>query len=269
MALFGKLKKQLKQGMKQAKKEVKERYITKTGKGIRINKVLDDVEMLKKLINAEKKSYTDKLSSAITVGQVGGNVSGHQILDITPFPAQGTTSITRNGNSIKLTSAYYELYFVKQSSASQANNLLIEFWQVPGEPYTATEISNGTAIADMFIPNEYITGADIYDLVSSRQQDTFKNFRKVYQKKVYFPANQISGITQTKLVKIPLKWGHHIKFVADGSQTVSTGQILMTIRCENGNKSTSTANTFGNVAVNGTNTGFSLNYSFISYFIDN
>lgn len=262
-------KKQIKKNLNKVKKAVKDRYVTKTGKGVRVDKLVSDVALIKSIVNAEKKTYTDKLTSAITVGQVGGNTSGHQIIDVTPLPSQGTTSITRNGNSIKLVSAYYEFYFVKQSSASQANNLIIEFWKVPGEPYTSTEISNGTAIADLFIPNEYVTGADIYDTVSSRQQDTFRNFRKIYSKKVYFPANQIAGVTTTKLVKIPMKYGHHVKFASDGAQTVSSGQVIMTIRCENGNKSTSTANTFGNIAVNGINTGFSLNYSFVSYFVDN
>lgn len=262
-------KKLLRKVAKKVKRAVKRRYVTKTGKGLRVGRIAKDVMMLKKMINAEKKLYQDKLSSAISVGQVGGNTSGHQIIDITPLPAQGTTSATRNGNSIKLTSAFYELYMVKQSAATQATSALIEFWKVPGEPYSATEISNGTAINDLFTPNEYITGANIYDLVSSRKQDTYRNFKRVYSRKVYFPANQISGVTQTKLVRIPLKYGHHIKFAADGSQAVSAGQILMTIRMENGNKSTSTANTFGNVAVNSINTGITLNYTFNSYFVDN
>lgn len=264
------IKKTAKRIIKRVAKAAKKRYFK--GKGYarpKVTQMVKDVAMLKRMVNAEKKTYADKLSSAITVGQVGGNTSGHQILDITPLPAQGTTSVTRNGNSIKLNSAYYEFYFVKQSSATQATNMIIEFWKVPGEPYTATDISNGTAIADLFTPNEYVTGANIYDTVSSRRQDTFRNFKKVYTRKVYFPANQISGVTTTKLVKIPLKYGHHIKFAADGSQTVSAGQILVTLRMENGNKSTTTANTFGNIAVNGTNTGVSMNYSFLSYFIDN
>jgi len=262
-------KKILRKVAKKVKRAVKRRYVTKTGKGLRVGRIAKDVMMLKKMINAEKKTYADKLSSAITVGQVGGNTSGHQIIDVTPLPAQGTTSATRNGNSIKLTSAYYEFYFVKQSSATQRTSAIIEFWKVPGEPYTATEISNGTAIADLFTPNEYVTGANIYDMVSSRRQDTFRNFKKVYSRRISFPALDIAGVTQTKLVKIPLKYGHHIKFASDGSQTVSAGQVLMTIRMENGNKSTSVVNTFGNIAVNGTNTGVSLNYSFLSYFVDN
>lgn len=263
-------KKLVKKVAKKAGRAIKKRYFR--GKGFskpNVGRMAKDVMMLKKMINAEKKTYADKLSSSISVGQVGGNTSGHQIIDVTPLPAQGTTSVTRNGNSIKLNSAYYEFYFVKQSSATQASKMIIEFWKVPGEPYTATEISNGTAIADLFTPNEYVTGANIYDMVSSRRQDTFKNFKKVYSRQVYFPANQISGVTTTKLVKIPLKYGHHIKFASDGSTTVSTGQILCTIRMENGNKSTSTANTFGNIAVNGINTGVTLNYSFLSYFVDN
>lgn len=259
----------LKKVVKSAKKALKNRYVTKTGKGLRMSSIASDVAMLKKMINAEKKTYSDKITSAITVGQVGGNVSGHQILDITPLPTQGATSTNRNGNSIKLNSAYYEFYFVKQSSATQANSIVIDFWKVPGDPYSSTQISNDTVINQIFTPNEYVTGANIYDLVSSRQQQYYKDFQKVYSKRVYFPANQISGVTQTKLVKIPLKWGHHIKFATDGSQALSSGQILCTIRCENGNKSTGTVNTFGNIAVNGTNTGISMNYSFISYFVDN
>lgn len=262
-------KKILRKVAKKVKRAVKRRYVTKTGKGLRMGRIAKDVMMLKKMINAEKKLYQDKLSSAISVGQVGGNTSGHQLIDITPIPAQGSTSITRNGNSIKLNSAYYEFYFVKQSSATQSNKIVIDFWQVKGEPYTTAEVAAGNPVTDIFTPNEYVTGANIYDLVSSRRQDTFTDFKHLRSKVVYFPANQISGVTQTKLVRIPMKYGHHVKFASDGSQTLSAGQILMTIRCENGNKSTSTANTFGNIAVNSINTGFTFNYCFNSYFVDN
>lgn len=264
------LKRAVKRIAKKAKGALKKRYVTKTGKGLRVNKIASDVMMLKKMINAEKKTFNENTAgTAITVGQVVGNASGHQILDITPRPAQGTTSVTRNGNSIKLNSGFYELYMTKQTGGNQANKVLVEFWKVPGEPYSATEISNGTAIADLFSANEYIPGANIYDLVSSRKQGTFTNFKRIGSRSVYFPANDISGVKNIKLLRIPMKFGHHIKFASDGSQTIEKGQILMTMRAENGNKSTVTANTLNGVSVQGVDTGISLQYNFVSYFIDN
>lgn len=268
MAFRKVLKRVAKKAWRATKRAAKKRYVTKTGRGIRVGQVAKDVMMLKKMINAEKKQFIQKITTPITVGQVNGDSSGHQIIDVTPAPAQGTTSVTRNGNSIKLSSSYNELYMVKQGG-NAALKLLVEFYRVPGEPYSATEISNGTAIADLFSPNDYITGANIYDMVASRKQDTFRNFRKIYSRVVYFPANNISNVTQVKLVKIPLKWGHHIKFAADGSSAISTGQILMVIRCDSGNRSTSVTNSFTNVAVNGTSTGVSFHYALTNYFIDN
>jgi hypothetical protein len=269
----------LSKGLKKIKKEANKRYVTKTGKGLRVAQVLKDVAMLKSMVNAEKKNlqYKSVANSPPAIAQVNGNASGHFVMDITPVPNEGSASYQRNGGSIRWTSSYLEFMFNKNVSGGQAQKFLIEIWKVNNQPYTSTQIQNGTLISDLFQPNEYITtsaggAVSIYDLVANRDQDTFKNFKRVASKSVYFPMTQVSGMPQTKLVRLPLKFGHHIKFASyqtGDTNIVTSGQVIMTIRADNGNSSTTTACTNLGVPIQAINTGCTFQWTQTHYFYDN
>ncbi len=269
------LDKVLKSTLKSAKKAVKDRYVTKTGKGLRMSQVLKDVALLKSMVNAEKKRvvYKSIASSPPFVGQVNGNSSGHFVLDITPNVAEGVTNSTRNGSSFRWTSSYLEFMFNRQDNYNGTQKFLIEVWKVNNQPYTQAQISGGQFIADLFTPNEYITSStgtavNIYDMIASRDQDTFKNFKRVAFKYVSFPAQQISGTTAIKQVKMGLKLGHHVKF-QDDTTIVTSGQLILTIRADVGNTSMSVASTHNGVPVKVINSGCSLQYAHTHYFYDN
>lgn len=268
-----------KKAYRAVKRAAKKRYVTKTGKGLRVGRIIKDVAMLKKMVNAEKKNlqYKSVASSPPSVAQVNGNASGHYILDITPVPSEGSASFQRNGVSIKWHSSYLEFMFQKNVSGGQAQTFIIEVWKINNQPYTQTQLQNGTFISDLFEPNGYVTtsaggSVNIYDMVASRDQDTFKNFKRVGYKRVYFPMTQVSGMPMNKLVKMPLKFGHHVKF--QGYQTgdtniVTSGQVILTIRADNGNMSTSTACTNLGVPVTAVNTGALFQWSHTHYYYDN
>jgi hypothetical protein len=279
MAFRKAVKRVAKKVWRATKRAARKRYVTKTGNGLRVGRIAKDVMMLKRMVNAEKKQLQQKsvASSPPSVAQVSGNSSGHFVMDITPIMSEGAASYQRNGGSVKWTSSYLEFMFNKNTSGTAACNYIIEIWKINNQPYTTTSIQNGTFMSDLFEPNGYVTNSaggavSIYDTVASRDQDTFKNFKRIGFKRVYFPQSQLSGSPQVKLVKLPLKLGHHIKFASyqtGDTNIVVSGQVIMTIRADNGNMSTTTACTNLGIPITAVNTGASFHWSFTHYYYDN
>lgn len=268
-----------KKAYRAVKRVAKKRYVTKTGKGLRVGRIIKDVAMLKKMVNAEKKQlqYKSVAASPPSIAQSNGNSSGHFVMDITPVMSEGAASYQRNGGSVKWTSSYLEFMFNKNVAGSQAQKLIIEIWKINNQPYTSTNIQNGTFISDLFQQNEYVTNSSggavaIYDAVANRDQDTFKNFKRIASKTVYFPMAQLASTPMYKLVRMPLKLGHHIKFASfptGDTNTVVSGQVIMTIRADNGNYSSTTASTNVGVSVPAVNTGISFQWTQTHYYYDN
>lgn len=268
-----------KKAYRAVKRAAKKRYVTKTGKGIRVSQVVKDVAMLKRMVNAEKKQlqYKSLASSPPLIAQVSGNASGHFVMDITPVISEGVASYQRTGGSVKWNASYLEFMFNKNPAGGQSQKFLIELWKVNNQPYTTTQIQNGTFISDLFEPNGYVTtsagaAVSIYDLVASRDQDTYKNFKRIASKSVYFPMTNVSGMPACKLVRLPVKMGHHIKYQSyqtGDTNTLASGQVIMTIRADNGNSSSTTACTNLGVPITAVNTGATFQYSFTHYYYDN
>lgn len=268
-----------KKAYRAVKSAAKKRYVTKSGKGLRVGRIVKDVAMLKRMVNAEKKNlqYKSVANSPPSIAQVNGNSSGHFVMDVTPVPTEGSASFQRNGCSIKWHTSYFEFMFNKNTSGGQAQRFIIELWKINNQPYTTTQIQNGTFISDLFQPNEYVTtsaggAVSIYDLVANRDQDTFKNFKRIAYKSVYFPMTNVSGMPMVKLVRLPVKLGHHVKF--QGYQTgdtniVTSGQVIMTIRADNGNSSSTTACTNLGIPITAVNTGATFQWTQTHYYYDN
>lgn len=262
---MAKFMKQLRKGARRvvgkAVKAAKKRYVTKTGKGLRVKQIVQDVAMLKKLINAEKKRYVTGVNNT-AVGQVNGNTSGAYCVDITPIPAQGVTAETRNGASIKWNTSYLQLQFIHQSATSST---------IKGKIYIikSDSIINSSALITGFLnPSPFISSTSIYDYNSTREQDTFKDFRVLATRNFSVSCDQISGQSVQKVVKMPLKFGHHVKF-QDNTTTLAEGQVWMLIVCDNGNMNSATASSVGNISTTAVNTGLNLCWSITNYFVDN
>ena len=112
--------KQIKRGVAFAKK----RYTTK-GKA-NVGAIVKDVMMLKRMINVEKKRVDNSLLVPASFGaSAGAGVSGYYATIITPSIAQGLTGATRNGNSLKITSACIDLFFGQ--SVNTVNQVKIRY----------------------------------------------------------------------------------------------------------------------------------------------
>lgn len=251
---------------KKAGSAIKKRYFK--GKGYSKPKLVQmakDVMLLKKMVNAEKKRFViSSVSQAF--GQVNANANGYYALDITPTPSQGTTSITRNGNSIRLHSSYLQFQFAQQSSANQPIKGEILLFRVNGD-----NVSNvSTWLNSYFNANPFITGANIIDYNSTTNPDFYKTGTIIRRKKFTMAVDQISGQLMLTTVKVGMKYkSHHVRYQADGNQVPSYGQIFMMIRVDSGNSSTTTASTLGGIYVPQTNTGLQVSHNITHYFYDN
>lgn len=224
-------------------------------------RLINDVQMLKRLINAEKKRIVTGVNNQF-VGQVNGNSSGMYIYDITPYPAQGVTTDTRNGASIKWTSSYLQMQFIHMSATQSTINGTVYIIK-------CKEIQNASTIQQrFFMPSAFITSTSIYDLNSAREQDYYKDYIVLRRQNFVVKCDQISGQTVQTIVKMPLKFGHHVKF-NDNTNVLSEGQVFMIIVTDSGNIATSTASTVGNISVTAPNTGLNLCWSITNYYIDN
>lgn len=242
-------------------KGLKKRYVTKTGKGLRVNQIVSDVAMLKRLINAEKKRLTVGVNNTF-VGQVNGNSSGMYIYDITPTPSQGVTAETRNGASIKWTSGYLQLQFIHMSATQST---------IKGRIYIikSKDVTNTSTVQQQFLnPSPFITSTSIWDYNSTREQDYYKDYSVLAARNFTVSCDQVSGQTVQRVVKMPLKFGHHVKF-NDNTTTLTDGQVFLMIVTDSGNISTVTASTVGNISVTAVNTGLNLCWSMTNYFVDN
>lgn len=233
-----------------------------------IPQLYKDVMNLKWLLNVEKKQYNNPTSSSIAVGSVSQNASGHVCIDITPNPAIGSTGSTRNGDSIKLLSAYHKFQFFQQTNNSSPMKLIVEYFILKGRPIT----SAATVISDLFTPNRYIkagiVNGDVYDSNSDRQQESYANFKLLARKKITLAPDSNTNQLMIKemIIKLRLK-NHHLRFDPTSS-ALTAGQIYMVIRADVGN-SAAVASTLTNSIIQGVSSGAGFNFDHTWYYTDN
>lgn len=245
--------------------KAKKRYISKKG-GLKMKKIYNDVMVMKKMLNAEKKHLTTDIENAF-VGQVSQNQSGHYIQDVSPSPLQGTGFSNRIGQSIKHVSSHYVFQFQRQNSISNpaACRLKIQFVYVVGQPYGT--ITN--AIGPFIKTNPFVDGGSIYDLHSERRPEYFKDFRVLRTKYVYFPENNQANQAIIKTVKIGVKMPENFHVKWQGNTTTQTvGQVFMLITSDIGNSS-GVASTLDDVPVTAAGTGTTFDWFVTHYWYDN
>lgn len=260
------IKKYAKKAVKKVGRIARKRYAPK-GK-VNYNRIAKDVMYLKSVLNPEKKTF-QLTTTDQGVGQCAGNVSSFYVRDITPLPSQGTTSVTRNGNSIRLSTSYFK-FQIQQQSANVQSPIRFRFLvvKVLGAPYTGG--LGGNLVPTMFNANSFITGGSIIDYNSDRNTQSFKNFIVLREKRVTLPANAISGQHMVKTLSFGMKYkSHHVKFTSDGSLAVSDGQLVLIVLADNGNASTGTVSTLGGTQATAVNTGALLQEDITHYYYDN
>uniref|UniRef100_UPI0040496D21 hypothetical protein n=1 Tax=Flavobacterium sp. TaxID=239 RepID=UPI0040496D21 len=254
-------RKQAKRGYKFAKK----RYYNKSKKQLNVGKIIADVNMLKSIVNAEKKQIVVS-ASASAIGQVNGNGEGALTLDITPVPAQGSQDSQRNGDSIKICTGMFKFQISQMGACTSPISGVIELYYVLGTPQATS-----TFLQQKFLPNAFITGGQIRDYNAQPDQDYRPQYILISSRRFRVKGDNFGGQNQIININMPLKfgkYGHHVKY-AENTNVVATGQIIMCVRCDNGNISGSTTSTLGNVISTAPSTGLFINRSMTYYYYDN
>jgi len=260
---------------KQKKSQVQRKYkaqgrSSSAGVGAEVKRqVAMQVERL-----VEKKQDTKYTGTSTLVGQVNGNASGHLIYDITPTPLQGTTNTDRIGDKVAVTGISMKFLVYQQNGTSSPLKIRVSLFKVIGQPLSSTEISNDTAIQRLFNPNVFIEQMnagtnEIYDTEAERNSDYFKNFRLVRMKEQSFAAEGITSQVMTYNFDMPISFKNNPHVVNyDQTPQVSSGQLLLVVQANSGNKSSSTACTLAGVPSTAINSATYFAYNIRHYFTD-
>lgn len=272
-----KIPKIIKKTVKAGKRFVKQRYNIggKKKGGLNIQAIAQDVAGLARMINAEKKIYSisssNELALAVGVGQVNATVSGTRIFDISPLIEQNVSASGRTGDSLKITSAYFQFMVSQQANCVIGNRCSIELWHYNG----GAVISVADVATHLFKPTVFST---VIDYQSARNEDFIGDFRLARRMVVNIPAEQVSGSRTVRYINMPIKFnkgkGHHIRYtgstITNNPLTdIANGrsQLFLIYRAESGNRS-SVVSTL-NVPQTGITTGLEVTASYTMYYYDN
>lgn len=268
----------LKKTLTAGKRFVKKRYNIGKGKkgGLNVGQIAKDVAKLALTMNAEKKIWAitaaNTLAVGVSVAQVNGNNSGTRVFDITPLLTQGVTAETRNGDSVKFTSGYFQFMVSQQAGGAISNKVSIELWHYNG----GSPISEADFLAATYQPTVFST---VIDYQSSRNIDRLSDMRLARRMTVRLEADQTNNARNIKYVNMPIKFnkgkGHHVRYVgasiANNPLTdIVNGrsQLFLIYRAESGNRNTTTVSTL-NVPQVAVATGIDVQASYSMYFYDN
>ena len=267
MGLYKRAAAATKKAYKRAKKATKQRYgLNKASVGMNLGTMANDVMMLKKIINSEKKSYQAVYTNQ-NLGQVNANVTGALCYDITPYISQGLGGDARIGTSIKLCSGLYQFQFSQLADLTIRQNFIIEFW-----------INKGTQL-DIATAQSYIhtasTFSTVIDINSPRDQNRYSEFRLIRRVKRSIAPDQLTAQGTTSTFDVPISFnkgkGHHVRLVTNPTgvpQDCLNGQLFMTVRADVGNANAITASTKP-VPLTAVNTASVMRFGYRVWYYDN
>ena len=221
-----------------------------------------DVSMLKKMINAEKKSYQSSFALQ-TVAQVNQLVNGALCLDITPYVNQGSGNDERTGASFKLCSALYEFQLNQQTNNTTRQKLIFEWWIVKG-----TQLTSADMLTYLF---QNSTFSGLVDYNSPRNQDRYHDFKLVRRVKRTLSPDQLTGSSTTLTFNVPMKLNHHVRLVPSPtgvSANCLNGQMFMTVRADVGNKN-ATASGLTTIPITTALSGSEMRFAYRVWYYDN
>lgn len=198
--------------------------------------------------------YTSEIGK--TVAQYNGAATtGAYGLDITPLPSQGTSGVTRVGDSI--TAHHLKLTFLIFQMAAATTDIRVRFciFFVPGQDVAVATVRDSafrTNMSDSAIVDA--TSLIDYDYVPS-------SFQLIYDKSIVIQGHLTSatgGSPETKSHVINLANLNRKVYFDDA--TAIKGYVKLIILCDTGNVSGATAVTATNCSQGAVNTGLNLNY---------
>lgn len=217
----------IKRQWRRGKKWAKKRYVKPSGR-LNVRRIAKDVQLLKSIVNAEKKycMYETNFSCGATdSGTLSGY--GHYISPLVSL-SQGTTVSTRNGNSVKGTSIQYAFDFLPQANCNQQLDFTVLFLLHPGAlPENSYTTGSGGTLASLFLTPDYMTW---YTTRSLRNVEHYKDWiiLKALRCHVRADESNTSG-DRTFYRKGAIKLFKHLKFDGAGASPVENQMYVLVI----------------------------------------
>lgn len=222
------------------------------------------VQQVMRTIQEKKHISYSNAASPLSVGQVDGlNTAGYFALDMTPTVSTGTGAGNRIGNEIDILSANLRMQVYQQQLTFCNVKLKYHLIQIP-----KTNDSSITTIMGQIWANNGFNG--IIDYNSPRNIDYMGAFRILRTGYCYLPNDPGSVASQNmiKETRMGFKWKKPLKVkYLNGTNSITTGRIILVIFADSGNKNSATACTL-NVPVQGVSTGAYFNYQIDYYYQD-
>lgn len=229
-----------------------------------IPRMLRDINMVKAMVNAEKKRLVTNSTNNLVAQVSGAAGSGHYIVDVTPNPTQGNGFNQKSGSSIKWHSSHYDFQIIGQSANVAGIKLKLEWVKVVGLPYSSLNDIFGKYL----LPNGFISGGSTYDINSNRDPDYFKNFKVIKRTYITLRPDVITGDVPVKQLSVGMKLkSHHVRN-NDNDPTLSMGQVFLLITADTGNWG-SVASGLTGVSNSTALSGAVFSYIRTDYFYDN
>lgn len=243
-------------------KAIKKRYYPNNK--VNFNKIVSDVALVKRMLNAEKKTLTTTVMGQV-FGQVIGNSQGFHSNDITPIPIQGNGASQRSGQSIKICSWHMNVQFIQQVSPNMPMNIKMYMFRIKGDPM----VSPGTFAAEHWYQNAFAGGGNqIIDYNSQVNPNNFGDAELLYFKKFRLEGDTAANQTQVTTLSLGGKLQSHVRYEGD-TNNLASGQIYLFFLADAGNASPTVQSTLTNIPVQGINTGSTVNYQLRWYYYDN
>lgn len=225
-------KKYAKKQGKRAYKYAKKRYV-KNG-GPNVTNIYKDVQMLKHLVNVEKKRFDVTLTNTAAVSLSFSGASGTYSAIVSPAPPEGVGNNERVGNSLKLVSAMINLRFSQQVSAI---NPIDVKWFLVCRPDNASGYSATSSLSHFLEVNPFTNQRDYH---SNRDPEYFSTMRVVASGTAHLKQDQITGGTGIVQRKVPLKLNYHLKYNTDASVITTKNQMYLFAVASEGDQALST-----------------------------
>jgi len=223
---YSKPKRYVKKVAKKVYALAKKRYVKKGAPNMR--NIVNDVKMLKHLVNVEKKRSDITVIIQQPFGRANASADGAYHAIISPTIIQGVSGDERVGNSIKLVSGCLDVSIEQQVNA--VNSIRMKLWIIC-RPENAGGYSASTTLNQFLEINPFTSRRDYY---SNRDPEYFSEFRVIKCLDLMLKQDQITSGMARIQKKIPLTLNHHQKFNTDGSSTSTKNQFYLIVTASDG-----------------------------------
>lgn len=233
------LYKKFRKNTRRVYRKVVKPYVNKK-KGYRNRmKLYNEVNQIKRMINAEKKQKSVFINGA-GVAQLSNGADGIYCNTITPVITQGSGYDNRTGRSIKLSGAYLRGKFTAQSNTVNKVKFNLMIVRVIGAPQTTA-----TIVAGMFNGDPL---AGVRNIFAGRNPDRFVDYRILKSKNYTLYPDSITGQTGIIDYTMALKLNHHIRYSLN-TNTIEEGELFVIIRADSGDSGTPLTGAFFDMSI--------------------